>query len=320
MNALDQTLDSKPSSQLRDSSGDSMLHFMDASGALDLSSKTTSTENENSLKLEADDDQKTEELNRQTWTGIRSVEVSSPLGSTPESYSLNDAPVKEFDLGLWKCFPLVPTPEQLQAQLSGRAAAGQNDSCSTLAAGNMNVDALAPTNGAMTFSPLFPLLTTGTTQSQKSDLPVPWRNSFLHQATSNEIMITYPPSYDYQHAQESIQSKPTSESGYHSSIRHSSSPPSDPVASPNVCTTDKHRQYRKARAYFQPKHMQYLEDFFRRSPYLSTKDREMLSQKLQLSEDRIRTWFQNRRMREKRNPARFRRAVPIPESSIPSQT
>ncbi|GAA56538.1 homeobox protein [Clonorchis sinensis] len=310
MDVFDQTLDSKPLSQVRDSSGDRMFHFMDASGALDLSNKTTSTENENSLKLEAGDDHKVEELNRQTWTGISSVEASSPLGSTPKRYSLNDAPVKNFDLGPWKCFPLVPTPEQLQAQLSGRAAVadyqvtlnyvnqlfsqlmkqhtGQNDSCSTLAAGNMNVDAPAPTNGAMAFPPLFSFLTTDTTQShQKSDLPLPWSNSFIHQATSNEIVNTYPPFYDYQHAQESTRSKPTSESGYHSSVRHSSSPPSDPVASPNICTTEKHRQYRKARAYFQPKHMQCLEDFFRRSPYLSTKDRELLSQKLQLSEDRV---------------------------------
>ncbi|KAF5394967.1 hypothetical protein PHET_09191 [Paragonimus heterotremus] len=66
------------------------------------------------------------------------------------------------------------------------------------------------------------------------------------------------------------------------------------------------RQYRKARVYFQPEHMQFLEEFFRQSPYLCTKDREMLSQKLNLSEERIRTWFQNRRMREKRNPEKFR--------------
>ncbi|KAF7261733.1 hypothetical protein EG68_01035 [Paragonimus skrjabini miyazakii] len=66
------------------------------------------------------------------------------------------------------------------------------------------------------------------------------------------------------------------------------------------------RQYRKARVYFQPEHMQFLEEFFKQSPYLCTKDREMLSQKLNLSEERIRTWFQNRRMREKRNPEKFR--------------
>ncbi|CAL8096253.1 unnamed protein product [Calicophoron daubneyi] len=48
----------------------------------------------------------------------------------------------------------------------------------------------------------------------------------------------------------------------------------------------KPRQYRKARAYFQPKHMKRLEEFFRKSPYLSTRDREMLSKELGLSEDR----------------------------------
>ncbi|TPP66867.1 Homeobox protein [Fasciola gigantica] len=69
----------------------------------------------------------------------------------------------------------------------------------------------------------------------------------------------------------------------------------------------KPRQYRKARAYFQPQHMKSLEAFFQKSPYLSTKDRELLAKQLNLSEDRIRTWFQNRRMREKRNPERFAR-------------
>ncbi|CAH8834376.1 unnamed protein product [Trichobilharzia szidati] len=65
---------------------------------------------------------------------------------------------------------------------------------------------------------------------------------------------------------------------------------------------DRPRQYRKARAYFHPKQMSCLESFFQKNPYLSTRDREYLSRKLNLSEDRIRTWFQNRRMREKRKP------------------
>ncbi|KAK4473628.1 hypothetical protein MN116_002980 [Schistosoma mekongi] len=65
---------------------------------------------------------------------------------------------------------------------------------------------------------------------------------------------------------------------------------------------DKPRQYRKARAYFHPRQMNCLESFFQKNPYLSTRDREYLSRKLNLSEDRIRTWFQNRRMREKRKP------------------
>ncbi|TNN07333.1 Muscle-specific homeobox protein [Schistosoma japonicum] len=66
--------------------------------------------------------------------------------------------------------------------------------------------------------------------------------------------------------------------------------------------SDKPRQYRKARAYFHPRQMNCLESFFQKNPYLSTRDREYLSRKLNLSEDRIRTWFQNRRMREKRKP------------------
>nr|CDS25430.1 homeobox protein [Hymenolepis microstoma] len=62
------------------------------------------------------------------------------------------------------------------------------------------------------------------------------------------------------------------------------------------------KRYRKARAYFQPHHLCALEGFYKQQTYLSTHDRELLAQRLNLSEDRIRTWFQNRRMKEKRKP------------------
>ncbi|KAM3186657.1 hypothetical protein ACTXT7_003863 [Hymenolepis weldensis] len=62
------------------------------------------------------------------------------------------------------------------------------------------------------------------------------------------------------------------------------------------------KRYRKARAYFQPHHLCALENFYKQQTYLSTHDRELLAQRLNLSEDRIRTWFQNRRMKEKRKP------------------
>ncbi|EUB57969.1 Homeobox protein BarH-like protein [Echinococcus granulosus] len=70
------------------------------------------------------------------------------------------------------------------------------------------------------------------------------------------------------------------------------------------------KRYRKARAYFQPHHLYALESFYKHQTYLSTHDRELLSQRLGLSEDRIRTWFQNRRMKEKRKP-RAQKAAPI---------
>ncbi|KAM7538081.1 hypothetical protein Aperf_G00000072809 [Anoplocephala perfoliata] len=62
------------------------------------------------------------------------------------------------------------------------------------------------------------------------------------------------------------------------------------------------KRHRKARAYFQPHHLRALESFYKQQTYLSTHDRELLAQRLNLSEDRIRTWFQNRRMKEKRKP------------------
>ncbi|VUZ56717.1 unnamed protein product [Hymenolepis diminuta] len=74
--------------------------------------------------------------------------------------------------------------------------------------------------------------------------------------------------------------------------------------SPDVGKTRNSRakRYRKARAYFQPHHLCALESFYKQQTYLSTHDRELLAQRLNLSEDRIRTWFQNRRMKEKRKP------------------
>lgn len=57
--------------------------------------------------------------------------------------------------------------------------------------------------------------------------------------------------------------------------------------SSNSTTASKPRQYRKARAYFQPQHMKCLEAFFQKCPYLSTKDRELLAKQLNLSEDRV---------------------------------
>ncbi|VDM36098.1 unnamed protein product [Hydatigera taeniaeformis] len=47
------------------------------------------------------------------------------------------------------------------------------------------------------------------------------------------------------------------------------------------------KRYRKARAYFQPHHLYALESFYKHQTYLSTHDRELLSQRLGLSEDRV---------------------------------
>lgn len=47
------------------------------------------------------------------------------------------------------------------------------------------------------------------------------------------------------------------------------------------------KRYRKARAYFQPHHLCALESFYKQKTYLSTHDRELLAQRLNLSEDRV---------------------------------
>uniref|UniRef100_A0A5K3FXX2 Homeobox domain-containing protein n=1 Tax=Mesocestoides corti TaxID=53468 RepID=A0A5K3FXX2_MESCO len=111
-----------------------------------------------------------------------------------------------------------------------------------------------------------------------------------------------PPSYFEQANTESpsVEDSPSLETSSNSASPRPSRTSNSPDWPNENCVRGK--RYRKARAYFQPHHLFALENFYKHQTYLSTQDRELLAQRLGLSEDRIRTWFQNRRMREKRKP------------------
>ncbi|KAL7065500.1 hypothetical protein AAHC03_04864 [Spirometra sp. Aus1] len=79
-----------------------------------------------------------------------------------------------------------------------------------------------------------------------------------------------------------------------------SSPPAVEVTRTSPTVPSAAKRYRKARVYFQPKDLSILENFYKKKNYLSSREREILAQQLGITEDRIKTWFQNRRMREKK--------------------
>ncbi|XP_077992788.1 uncharacterized protein LOC144446821 [Glandiceps talaboti] len=90
-----------------------------------------------------------------------------------------------------------------------------------------------------------------------------------------------------------------SESGS-SDIGYSSSSPT-PSEDGSDCTNDGRRTRRKrARTAFSNDQVLKLEKMFREQKYLSTTEREEFAEKIGLSDIQIKTWFQNRRMKWKR--------------------
>ncbi|ESO96982.1 hypothetical protein LOTGIDRAFT_80212, partial [Lottia gigantea] len=57
---------------------------------------------------------------------------------------------------------------------------------------------------------------------------------------------------------------------------------------------------KKARTAFSNDQIQKLEKRFREQKYLAASERSELADKLHLSDQQVKTWFQNRRMKEKR--------------------
>ncbi|ESP04769.1 hypothetical protein LOTGIDRAFT_109466 [Lottia gigantea] len=62
----------------------------------------------------------------------------------------------------------------------------------------------------------------------------------------------------------------------------------------------KSKKPRKARTAFSESQLRYLEKHFDRQKYLSVQDRVELAAKLQLSDTQVKTWYQNRRTKWKR--------------------
>ena len=58
---------------------------------------------------------------------------------------------------------------------------------------------------------------------------------------------------------------------------------------------------RKGRNNFGPKQIEQLEVRYQQQRYLSPEERTQLARKLRLSDRQVKTWFQNRRMKEKRS-------------------
>ncbi|KAI3380346.1 hypothetical protein SNEBB_003315 [Seison nebaliae] len=61
-----------------------------------------------------------------------------------------------------------------------------------------------------------------------------------------------------------------------------------------------HRKCRRVRTVFTEKQLKYLEERFAAQKYLSSEDRKELSRQMSLSQLQIKTWFQNRRMKWKK--------------------
>ncbi|NP_001080931.1 VENT homeobox 2, gene 2 L homeolog [Xenopus laevis] len=95
----------------------------------------------------------------------------------------------------------------------------------------------------------------------------------------------------------------STDSGYESETSCSSStaPEGDAISlSPNDTSDEEGKMGRRLRTAFTSDQISTLEKTFQKHRYLGASERQKLAAKLQLSEVQIKTWFQNRRMKYKR--------------------
>ncbi|XP_067942966.1 brain-specific homeobox protein homolog [Watersipora subatra] len=87
----------------------------------------------------------------------------------------------------------------------------------------------------------------------------------------------------------------------HKALLH---PMSDPIAQmtlTNMAQSLKYSRRRKARTVFSDGQLEGLEKKFKTQRYLSTPERIELATQLKLSDTQVKTWFQNRRMKQKKS-------------------
>ncbi|XP_074598143.1 barH-like 1 homeobox protein [Brevipalpus obovatus] len=71
----------------------------------------------------------------------------------------------------------------------------------------------------------------------------------------------------------------------------------------NISELKMQKKQRKARTAFTDHQLQTLEDSFKRAKYLAVQDRMELASKLNLTDTQVKTWYQNRRTKMKRQTA-----------------
>ncbi|CAC5368685.1 HOX_3 [Mytilus coruscus] len=102
--------------------------------------------------------------------------------------------------------------------------------------------------------------------------------------------------YKRKHLDDSIHSDDNSFSSTDSTSRDCTSPGS---CSDNSDKSD--QQAKRARTTYTNSQLDELEQYYSNSKYLQIEDRPVLAKKLKLSQHKIKWWFQNRRMKEKRH-------------------
>ncbi|CAC5361340.1 BARHL [Mytilus coruscus] len=86
-----------------------------------------------------------------------------------------------------------------------------------------------------------------------------------------------------------------------SSLESSETKSNDSLSSISDDTTDsRDKPSKKSRCMFTSKQITELEQCFLTNRFLPSEDRPMLAKRLKLSQQQVKTWFQNRRMKEKR--------------------
>ncbi|XP_014223145.1 homeobox protein B-H2-like [Trichogramma pretiosum] len=91
-----------------------------------------------------------------------------------------------------------------------------------------------------------------------------------------------------------------SDASHHDAVSVSSNGKDDDPKVPSSLNSSQSKKQRKARTAFTDHQLQTLEKSFERQKYLSVQDRMELAAKLQLTDTQVKTWYQNRRTKWKR--------------------